>query len=66
MGVDEEGKLVPMSALKGNPLSEEAKSDSENDGETHERDEDWFQFIHSFSLSILLSKFHLNYFTCKG
>ncbi|KAL3967640.1 angiogenin [Sarotherodon galilaeus] len=40
MGVDEEGKLVPMSGLKENPLSEEARSESENDGETEEGDKD--------------------------
>ncbi|KAL6095112.1 uncharacterized protein ACO6RY_16377 [Pungitius sinensis] len=37
MGVDSEGKLVPMLGLRDNSLTEEVKSDSENDGEAEER-----------------------------
>lgn len=33
MGVDSEGKLVPMSGLRENSLTEERESGSENDGE---------------------------------
>ncbi|KAM6897773.1 chaperone Ric-8A [Xenentodon cancila] len=40
MGVDEEGKLVPMSGLGENPTAEEPKSDAESDGETEEGDKD--------------------------
>ncbi|XP_037319125.2 synembryn-A [Pungitius pungitius] len=36
MGVDSEGKLVPMLGLRDNSLTEEVKSDSENDGEAEE------------------------------
>ncbi|XP_031699049.1 synembryn-A-like [Anarrhichthys ocellatus] len=36
MGVDSEGKLVPMSGLRDNSLTEEVKSGSENDGEAEE------------------------------
>ncbi|XP_069547345.1 synembryn-A [Brachyistius frenatus] len=36
MGVDAEGKLVPLSGQRGNSLNEEAKSESENDGEAGE------------------------------
>ncbi|KAG8009150.1 Synembryn-A [Nibea albiflora] len=36
MGVDSEGKLVPMSGLRQNSLTEERESGSENDGDTEE------------------------------
>uniref|UniRef100_A0A672JPN9 Synembryn n=1 Tax=Salarias fasciatus TaxID=181472 RepID=A0A672JPN9_SALFA len=36
MGVDAEGKLVPMSGLTGNSLTEEPKSESDNDGDAGE------------------------------
>lgn len=36
MGVDSEGKLVPMLGLRDNSLTEEVKSNSENDGEGEE------------------------------
>ncbi|XP_076615522.1 chaperone Ric-8A [Chaetodon auriga] len=36
MGVDSEGKLVPMSGLRENSLTEERESGSENDGEAEE------------------------------
>ncbi|XP_049916408.1 synembryn-A [Epinephelus moara] len=36
MGVDSEGKLVPMCGLGENSLTEEVKSESENDGEAEE------------------------------
>ncbi|XP_040922762.1 synembryn-A [Toxotes jaculatrix] len=38
MGVDSEGKLVPMSGLRENSLTEEGRSDSDNDGEVEERE----------------------------
>lgn len=38
MQVNEEGKLVPMPGLTGNPLGEEAKSESENDREAGEEE----------------------------
>lgn len=37
MGVDAEGKLVPMSGLRTNSLTEEQKLESENDREADER-----------------------------
>lgn len=40
MGVNAEGKLVPMSGLAGNSLNEEVKSDSENDGDAGEGEKD--------------------------
>uniref|UniRef100_A0A3B4ZK48 Synembryn n=1 Tax=Stegastes partitus TaxID=144197 RepID=A0A3B4ZK48_9TELE len=40
MGVDAEGKLVPMSGLGGNSLTEEGKSESEKDGEAGEGEKD--------------------------
>ncbi|XP_053269193.1 synembryn-A [Pleuronectes platessa] len=36
MGVDSEGKLVPLSGLRENSLGEEMRSESENDGEAEE------------------------------
>ncbi|XP_029311983.1 synembryn-A-like isoform X2 [Cottoperca gobio] len=39
MGVDSEGKLVPMSGLRDQSLSEEGKSGSENDAEEEEEGE---------------------------
>ncbi|XP_054454493.1 synembryn-A [Anoplopoma fimbria] len=36
MGVDSDGKLVPMSGLRDNSLTEEVKSGSENEGEAEE------------------------------
>lgn len=36
MGVDSEGKLVPLCGLGENSLTEEVKSESENDGEAEE------------------------------
>ncbi|XP_035520085.1 synembryn-A isoform X2 [Morone saxatilis] len=36
MGVDSEGKLVPMSGLRENSLTEERESGSENDGDAEE------------------------------
>ncbi|XP_035001496.1 synembryn-A [Hippoglossus stenolepis] len=36
MGVDSEGKLVPLSGLRENSLTEEMRSESENDGEAEE------------------------------
>lgn len=36
MGVDSEGKLVPMTGLRQNSLTEERESGSENDGDTEE------------------------------
>lgn len=36
MGVDSEGKLIPMSGLRENSLTEERESGSENDGEAEE------------------------------
>lgn len=36
MGVDSEGKLVPMMGLRGHFLTEEGKSESDNDGEAEE------------------------------
>ena len=36
MGVDSEGKLVPMSGMRDPSLAEERKSGSENDGEAEE------------------------------
>ncbi|MEQ2276558.1 hypothetical protein XENORESO_015048 [Xenotaenia resolanae] len=38
MGVDEEGKLVRMKGLEENPLSEEAKSESDNEAESDKED----------------------------
>ncbi|XP_012718524.2 synembryn-A [Fundulus heteroclitus] len=38
MGVDEEGKLVPMRGLEENPLAEEAKSESDNEAESEKDD----------------------------
>lgn len=40
VGVDSEGKLVPMSDIREKPLTEEAKSESENDGEADEAQKD--------------------------
>ncbi|XP_017273957.1 synembryn-A [Kryptolebias marmoratus] len=40
MGVDEEGKLVPMKGLEENPLAEEAKSELENEAESDKEDKD--------------------------
>lgn len=40
MGVDAEGKLVPMSGLRENSLTEEGKSGSENEGEADEGEKD--------------------------
>ncbi|XP_069373542.1 synembryn-A isoform X2 [Paralichthys olivaceus] len=36
MGVDSEGKLVPLSSLRENSITEEMRSESENDGEAEE------------------------------
>lgn len=41
MGVDEEGKLVPMSGLGENLPGEETKSEPESDGDTEKGDKDW-------------------------
>uniref|UniRef100_A0A3Q1IZT4 Synembryn n=1 Tax=Anabas testudineus TaxID=64144 RepID=A0A3Q1IZT4_ANATE len=38
MGVNSEGKLVPISGLRDNALNEEGKSESENDGEAEEEE----------------------------
>lgn len=38
MGVDSEGKLVPLSGLKKNSLTEEMKSESENDEEAEDKE----------------------------
>lgn len=40
MEVDSEGKLVPMSGLRENSLTEEGKSESGVDGETEEGEKD--------------------------
>lgn len=40
MGVDAEGKLVPMSGLRENSITEEGKSGSENDGEADQGEKD--------------------------
>lgn len=40
MGVDSEGKLVPISGLRENSLTEEGKCESENDGEAEEGEKD--------------------------
>uniref|UniRef100_A0A673AJV9 Synembryn n=1 Tax=Sphaeramia orbicularis TaxID=375764 RepID=A0A673AJV9_9TELE len=40
VGVDSEGKLVPMSEIRDKSLTEEAKSESENDGEADEAQKD--------------------------
>ncbi|XP_037546917.1 synembryn-A [Nematolebias whitei] len=40
MGVDEEGKLVPMRGLEENLLAEEAKSELENEAESDKEDKD--------------------------
>lgn len=38
MGVDEEGKLVPMKGLEENPLAEETKSELEDEAESDKED----------------------------
>lgn len=40
MGVDEEGKLVPMRGLEENLLAEEATSELENEAESDKEDKD--------------------------
>lgn len=40
MGVDSEGKLVPMSGRTENSLTEEGKCESENDGDAEEGEQD--------------------------
>lgn len=40
MGVDSEGKLVPMSGLKDHSLTEEGKSESGNEEEAEEEKKD--------------------------
>lgn len=41
MGVNSEGKLVPISGLRDNALNEEGKSESENDREAEEEEKNW-------------------------
>jgi len=45
MGVNEEGKLVPMSGLGENSLDDEAKPETEKDGEADEEDWNIWVFI---------------------
>lgn len=67
MGVDEEGKLVPMKGLEENPLAEETKSELEDEAQSDKEDKDWNMLKSLFNFVFLHILFvracHKNYKT---